>query len=145
MKQPQFKRISLATPTLSNGPLESLPLGVSLSQLGTLISYDATATRTSHKKVNLSSFSLYRDYSYPRPLSNVGESSRSRIPMYHIQVSYREIKFRRCLFTSSTKSAKLLFCLLNLFFLFVCLFFVCLLFLTFSCCGHVSWILKSLS
>ena len=129
MKQPQFKRISLAIPTLSNGPLESLPLGVSLSQLGTLISYDATATRTSHKKVNLSSFSLYRDYSYPRPLSNVGESYPKQNSKVPYPSSYREIKFRRCLFTSSTKSAKLLFCLLNLFFLFVCFLFVCLFFL----------------
>ena len=43
--------------------------------LGTLRSNDATATRTSLKKVCLRSFSLYSDYSYPITLSNVGEPS----------------------------------------------------------------------
>ena len=42
---------------------------------GTLRSNDATATRTSLKKVCLRSFSLYSDYSYPINLSNVGEPS----------------------------------------------------------------------
>ena len=44
-------------------------------EIGTLRSNDATATRTSLKKVYLRSFSLYRDYSYPITLSNVGEPS----------------------------------------------------------------------
>ena len=43
--------------------------------LGTLRSNDATASRTSLKKVYLRSFSLYRDYSYPITFSNVGEPS----------------------------------------------------------------------
>ena len=43
--------------------------------LGSLRSNDATATRTSLKKVYLRSFSLYRDYSYPITLSNVAEPS----------------------------------------------------------------------
>ena len=43
--------------------------------LGTLRSNDATATRTSLKRVNLRSFSLYSDYSYPLTLSKVGEPS----------------------------------------------------------------------
>ena len=43
--------------------------------IGTLRSNDATATRTSLKKVNLCSFSLNSDYSYPLTLSNVGEPS----------------------------------------------------------------------
>ena len=45
------------------------------ASLGTLRSNDATATRTSFKKVHLCSFSLYRDYSYPITLLNVGELS----------------------------------------------------------------------
>ena len=53
--------------------------------LGTLRSNDATATRTSLKKVHLRSFSLYRDYSYPITLSNVGELSWSWISRDHIQ------------------------------------------------------------
>ena len=43
--------------------------------IGTLGSNDATATRTSLKKVCLRSFSLDSDYSYPITLSNVGEPS----------------------------------------------------------------------
>ena len=43
--------------------------------LGTLRSNDATATRTSLKKVCLRSFSLYSDYSYPITFSIVGEPS----------------------------------------------------------------------
>ena len=50
-------------------------LGRINSTLGTLRSNDATATRTWLKKVYLRSFSLYRDYSYPITLSNVGEPS----------------------------------------------------------------------
>ena len=43
-------------------------------KIGTLRSNDATATRTSLKsKYYLRSFSLYRNYSYPLTLSNVGE------------------------------------------------------------------------
>ena len=38
------------------------------------------------EKVNLRSFSLYRDYSYPLTLSNVGEPAWSWIPRDHIQV-----------------------------------------------------------
>ena len=38
-------------------------------------SNDATAMRTSLKKVNLCSFSLNSDYSYALTLSNVGEPS----------------------------------------------------------------------
>ena len=41
--------------------------------IGTLRSNDATATRTSLKKVCLRSFSLNSDYSHPITLSNVGE------------------------------------------------------------------------
>ena len=37
-------------------------------------------------KVNLRSFSLYRDYSYLLTLSNVREPSRIWIPRDHIQV-----------------------------------------------------------
>ena len=44
----------------------------SSSSLGSLESSDETATR-----LNLRSFSLYRDYSYPLTLSNVGEPSWS--------------------------------------------------------------------
>ena len=43
--------------------------------LGTLRSNDATATRTSLKKVCLRSFSLYSDYSYPITLSNAREAN----------------------------------------------------------------------
>ena len=46
------------------------------------------------EKVNLRSFSLYRNYSYKLTLSNVGEPYPSTV---------REIKFRLCLFTSSVK------------------------------------------
>ena len=49
--------------------------GPGLSTKRTLRSNDATATRTSLKKLYLRSFSLYRDYSYPNTLSNVGEPS----------------------------------------------------------------------
>ena len=38
------------------------------------------------EKVNLRSFSLYRNFSYPLTLSNVGEPSWSWIPRDHIQV-----------------------------------------------------------
>ena len=52
------------------------PAGIAnVSVMGTLRSNDATATRTSLKKVYLRSFSLYRDYSYPITVSNVGEPS----------------------------------------------------------------------
>ena len=55
-------------------------------------------------KVNLRSFSLYRDYFYLLTLSNVGEPSWSWIPCKEpYPSSEREIKFRRCLFTFSTK------------------------------------------
>ena len=43
-------------------------------------SNDATAKRTSLKKRNLRSFSLYRNYSYPLTLSNVSEPSWSWMP-----------------------------------------------------------------
>ena len=43
--------------------------------IGTLRPNDATATTTSLKKVYLRSSSLYKDYSYPITLSNVGEPS----------------------------------------------------------------------
>ena len=43
--------------------------------IGTLRSNDATATRTSLKKVCLRSFSLNSDCSYPIALSNVGAPS----------------------------------------------------------------------
>ena len=59
--------------------------------LGTLRSNDATATRTSFK-VNLRSFSLYRNH-YPLTMSNVGEPSWSWIPRDHNHVQ-KEIKFR---------------------------------------------------
>ena len=51
--------------------------------------------------MNLRSFSPYSDYSYPLTLSNVGEPPWSWISRNHSQGSKREIKFRRCLFTSS--------------------------------------------
>ena len=54
-------------------------------RLGTLRSNDARATRTSLKKVNLRSFSLYSDYSYPLTLSIVGEPSWSWISRDQIQ------------------------------------------------------------
>ena len=38
------------------------------------------------QKVNLRSFSLYRSYSYPLTLSNVGEPSWSWIRRHHIRV-----------------------------------------------------------
>ena len=44
------------------------------------------------KKVNLRSFSLYRNYLYPLTLSNVGEPSWSRIPRHHMQVQYKRNK-----------------------------------------------------
>ena len=59
--------------------------------LGTLRSNDATATRTSFK-VNLRSFSLYRNH-YPLTMSNVGEPSWSWIPRDHNHVQ-KKIKFR---------------------------------------------------
>ena len=59
--------------------------------LGTLRSNDVTATRTSFK-VNLRSFSLYRNH-YPLTMSNVGEPSWSWIPRDHNHVQ-KKIKFR---------------------------------------------------
>ena len=59
--------------------------------LGTLRSNDSTATRTSFK-VNLRSFSLYRNH-YPLTMSNVGERSWTWIPRDHNHVQ-KEIKFR---------------------------------------------------
>ena len=55
--------------------LHTLKVNVLVEILGTLRSKDATATRTSLKKVHLRSVSLYRDYSYPITLLNVGEPS----------------------------------------------------------------------
>ena len=52
--------------------------------------------------MNLHSFSLYSDYSYPLTLSIVGEPSWSWISRGHIQAQI-EKKIRRCLFTSSIK------------------------------------------
>ena len=52
--------------------------------------------------MNLRSFSLYRNYSYPLTLPNAGEPSWSWIPRDHIQVQ-REVKFPCCLFTYSIK------------------------------------------
>ena len=43
------------------------------SALGTLISKDAMAAKMSLKKVNLRSFNVYRDYSYPLTLSDSPE------------------------------------------------------------------------
>ena len=69
--------------------------------LGTLRSNDATATRTSFKKVCLRSFNLYSNYSYP--------CSRCRRTLLKLNFkgpypsSERELKFRRCLFTSFIK------------------------------------------
>ena len=69
----------------------------------TLRSNDATVTRTSVKKVYLRSFSLYRDYSYPITFFKC----RRTLPKLNFKGPYpsseREIKFRRCLFTSSIK------------------------------------------
>ena len=70
--------------------------------LGTLRSNDATATRTSLKKVCLRSFSLYSDYSY----KNFVKCRRTLLKLNFkgpYPSSEREIKFRRCLFTSSIK------------------------------------------
>ena len=69
--------------------------------LGSLRSNDAKATRTSFKKVCLRSFNLYSNYSYP--------CSRCRRTLLKLNFkgpypsSERELKFRRCLFTSSIK------------------------------------------
>ena len=52
--------------------------------------------------MNLHSFSLYSDYSYPLTLSIVGEPSWSWISRGHTQAQI-EKKIRRCLFTSSIK------------------------------------------
>ena len=52
--------------------------------------------------MNLRSFSLCSDYSYPLTLSIVGEPSWSWISRGHIQAQI-EKKIRRCLFTSSIK------------------------------------------
>ena len=52
------------------------------------------------EKVNLSSSSVYRDYSYPPILSNVGGPSWSGL-QGTISKFRREIKFRRCSFTFS--------------------------------------------
>ena len=54
-------------------------------------------------KVNLRSFSLYRNYSYPITLSNRGEPSQNWIARDHNPSSEREIKFRLCLFMFSIK------------------------------------------
>ena len=55
--------------------------------------------------MNLSSFSVYRNYSYWLTLSNVFEPFWIWIPRDHIQVQKAEIKFRRtcCLFTFAIK------------------------------------------
>ena len=44
-------------------------------------------------KVNLRSFCLYRNYSYPLTLSNVGKPSWSWIPKDHIQVQKEKQNF----------------------------------------------------
>ena len=72
------------------------------SLIGTLRSNNATATRTSLKKVCLRSFSLYSDYSY----KNFVKCRRTLLKLNFkgpYPSSEREIKFRRCLFTSSIK------------------------------------------
>ena len=72
------------------------------SLIGTLRSNDATATRTSLKKVCLRSFSLYSDYSY----KNFVKCRRTLLKLNFkgpYPSSEREIKFRRCLFMSSIK------------------------------------------
>ena len=76
--------------------------GPGLMTLGTLRSNDATATRMSLKKVYLRSFSLYRDYSYPITLSSRGTLLKLNFKGPYPS-SEREIKFRRCLFTSCIK------------------------------------------
>ena len=45
------------------------------------------------RKVNFRSFSLNRNYSYPRTLLNVGELSWSWIPKDHIQVQKEKYNF----------------------------------------------------
>ena len=72
------------------------------SLIGTLRSNNATATRTSLKKVCLRSFSLYSDYSY----KNFVKCRRTLLKLNFkgpYPSSEREIKFRRCLFMSSIK------------------------------------------
>ena len=54
--------------------------------------------------MNLRSFSLNRNYSYPLTLSNVGQANPPGIEFFGTYPSTeREIKFRRCLFTSVIK------------------------------------------
>ena len=78
------------------------PLGPRTRIIGTLRSNDATATRTSLKKVCLRSFSLYSDYSF----KNFVKCRRTLLKLNFkgpYPSSEREIKFRRCLFMSSIK------------------------------------------
>ena len=85
LPKPFFKviRKSLYTCQLSRIMSESHACGLKI--LGTLRSNNATATRTSLKKVYLRSFGLYKDYSYLNTLSNVGEPSWSWISRNHIE------------------------------------------------------------
>ena len=71
--------------------------------IGTLRSNDATATSAVTSLVSLRSFILYRSHSYPLYF---GKCRRSLLELKSLRPypsSEGEIKFRRCLFTYSTK------------------------------------------
>ena len=96
------------------------------------------------EKVKLRSSSLYRNYSSPLPLSNVGEPSWSYPSAYLYPSAERETKFgyfhvvvvqkrgKKRRTKRRDARAKLLFCLLNLLFFWR------------SCCRPRRWIFKSL-